>query len=424
MNKNIESLIRNILKEYKNPSDVYDYSGGIGASRTSSTLPSTGSLKSDKSLFQKSVSAVNSRQASSCVPKGYVTAISELKKSGANTLLLKATLGIIGRESDFGGGDSVMSKKWWSYNIKSAAKNLKVIYDKETSLGPGQITPLTAKSYGINPNDLNTVSTAVRAVYKILLSNYMLAKSVGYSTSKPSSNMTNGTGNAALDIAIGGHNIGTGRIVKYCETSNPKLKRNCSDAGKKVDGLSVYNKPVLNYLPNIITGNLTTHNYVAEVAKRIKSLSCVDSSWSGDMKGTTTTKTTTNSSVKSKWDGYKPGDLRYWKVLYAVISKSGLPISLDSSSNGKIENSKYFYSGSWIIWRDTNKNGGYFISNGKGTVNKSSVVGKIVSFGGKYSGEDINKTVVELKGGNKKRYTLKAFLQSKAVNLVYQNTRK
>jgi len=39
-------------------------------------------------------------------------------------------------------------------------------------------------------------------------------------------------------------------------------------------------------------------------------------------------------------------------------------------------------------------------------------------------GEDISKTIVELRGGNKKKYTLLAFLKSKPENLVYQNTKK
>ena len=214
-----------------------------------------------------------------CVPIEYVWPIKKLKDSKASTLLLKATLGIIGRESDFGGGDSIWSKKYWSYGVKSALKNVKSRFDDytndKTSLGPGQITKDTAKKYGIDSNDLNTVSTAVKGVYKILLSNYNIAIKNGYSTNKPSSNFTKGTGNAALDLAIGGHNLGEGKMTKYCETSNPKIKNFCSFAGQIKDGVTVYNKPVANYLPNYGT-SLTTHNYVAEVARRMKGFSCVD----------------------------------------------------------------------------------------------------------------------------------------------------
>jgi hypothetical protein len=424
MSRNLDNIIKSVLLEYKVDPTGYDPSGGLGAARISSGLPATGNLKSDNLVFNKSMEASRSRQASSCVPGSYVGPISKLKDAGASTLLLKAALGIIGRESDFGGGESVMSKKWWSYTIKAAAKNIKSIFDSNTSLGPGQVTPATAKDYGIDPNDLNTVSTAVNAVYKILLSNYNLAKGVGYSTNKPSSNVTNGTGNAALDIAIAGHNIGSGRIVKYCETSNPKIKKDCSLSGKSVDGVTVYNKPVPNYLPNFTTGKLTTHNYVIEVAKRIKSFSCVDSNWSGKIESFFKTLTGLNTQTTSKWDGTKPGDLRYWKALYSALGKSGLPVKLDPKAGGKIEKANYYYYGPWIIWKDTTKNGGYFISSGNGTVNKTSVVGKITTYGGKYAGEDISKTIVQLKGGNGKKYYLTAFLKSKPESLVYQNTKK
>jgi hypothetical protein len=402
-----------------------------------SKLPSTGNIGSDNRILDKQFQNTRSMQASSCVPSSYVGAISRLKDSGASTLLLKAVLGIIGRESDFGGGESVMSKKYWSYKVKSAVKNLKSKFDNSpglmvatgglvgdaTSLGPAQITPQTAKQYGINPNDLNDVFTAVSAAYKILASNYNIAVKNGYSTNKPSSNFKNGTGNAALDLAIAGHNLGEGKITKYCETSNPKIKKFCSLAGKTEDGVKVYNKPVANYLPNYGT-KLTTHNYVTEVAKRMKGFSCVDKDWSGSLTGTLKNISKTSSTTMSKWDGFKAGDLRYWKVLYTAIGKAGLPVKLDPKANGKIENAQYYYNGPWVIWKDTTKNGGYFVSSGKGTINKTSVVGKITSYNGKYAGEDISKTIVQLKGGNGKKYYLTAFLKSKPEGLVYQNTKK
>lgn len=426
MDSNLDRIIKNVLLEYKADPTGYDPSGGIGAARLSSGLPALGNLKSDNIAFNRQLSAARSVQASSCVPGEYVGPIKELKDSKASTLLLKATLGIIGRESDFGGGESVMSKKYWSYKVKSAAKNVKSMFDDfsddKTSLGPGQITMDTARSYGIDPSDLNTVSTAVKAVYKILVSNYNLAIKNGYSTNKPSSNFTKGTGNAALDLAIAGHNLGEGKMTKYCETSNPKIKNFCSLSGKVENGVTVYNKPVANYLPNYGT-SLTTHNYVAEVARRMKSFSCVDNDWSGEINMKAGTEKLL-SGTKTSWDGYKPGDLRYWKALYSAIGKSGIPIKLDPKANGKIENANYFYYGPWIIWKDTTKNGGYFISSGTGTINKTSVVGKITSYNGRYSGEEITKTIVQLKGGNQKRYYLNAFLKSKPEGLVYQNTKK
>jgi hypothetical protein len=431
MSKNLDNIIKKVLLEYKADPSGYDPSGGIGAARISSGLPATGNLKFDNQVFNKQMENSRSVQASSCVPGPYASAIRKLKNSGASTLLLKATLGIIGRESDFGGGESMMSKKWWSYKLKSQVKNLKSLFDDysgdPTSLGPAQITPQTAKQYGINPNDLNDVSTAVNGAYKILLSNYNLAIKNGYSTNKPSSNFTNGTGNAALDLAIAGHNLGESKMTKYCETSNPKIKKFCSLAGKVEDGVTVYNKPVVNYLPNYGT-KLTTHNYVTEVAKRMKSFSCVDNDWSGSVLNSVKSSFQYGSEwlsnlTKTPWDS-KTGDLRYWKALYSAIGKAGLPVKLDPKANGKIEKANYFYSGPWVIWKDTSKNGGYPIQSGNGTINKTSVAGKITTYGGKYAGEDISKTIVQLKGGNGKRYYLTAFLKSKPDGLVYQNNKK
>ena len=436
----LEQIVKRILKEQtiipEDPNKQnYDSSGGIGAARRSSGLPATGNLKYDKQVFNKQMS--RSARPSSCVPGPYASSIHKLKISNASTLLLKAVLGIIGRESDYGGGESVMSKKWWSYKIKSQGKNLKSLFDDysgdPTSLGPAQITPQTAKQYGINPNDLNNVSTAVKGAYKILLSNYNLAIKNGYSTNKPSSNFTNGTGNAALDLAIAGHNLGESKMTKYCETSNPKIKKFCSLAGKVEDGVTVYNKPISNYLPNYGT-KLTTHNYVTEVSKRMKSLSCVDNDWTVNeslfdevnpfkVNPLKSNLSKVSNSLKTSWDS-KPGDLRYWKALYSTIGKAGLSVKLDPKAGGKIEKANYYYYGPWVIWRDTTKNGGYFISSGTGTVNKTSVVGKITTYGGKYAGEDISKTIVQLKGGNGKKYYLTDFLKSKPEGLVYQNTKK
>ncbi len=136
MDKNLDNIIRRVLLEYYDPYELrqmntYDSSGGIGAARMASKLPSTGNIGSDNRILDKQFQNTRSMQASSCVPSSYVGAISRLKDSGASTLLLKAVLGIIGRESDFGGGESVMSKKYWSYKVKSAVKNLALCFAKK-----------------------------------------------------------------------------------------------------------------------------------------------------------------------------------------------------------------------------------------------------------------------------------------------------
>jgi hypothetical protein len=210
-----------------------------------------------------------------CVPRLFRPAVYELKNKNYNKLFLKTALGVIGRESDFGGSDR--------YSYLNPLKSLWAYVGGQTSVGYGQIKPETAKEFGLDVSDLNTASGALKGVYSIIVKNFNIARSVGYNGA-PSSNFKDGTGNAALDIAIAAFNAGAGRIVKYCETSDPNIKKNCSlagktqtlDNGKKIE---VFDKPVQNYLPNFKTKrwdgvDISTHGYVKEVADTLKKLNC------------------------------------------------------------------------------------------------------------------------------------------------------
>ena len=157
-----------------------------------------------------------------CVPNLFKGAVSELKNEKFNPLFLKTSLGIIGRESDFGSSDR--------YQYLNPLKNLWAFVGGQTSVGYGQIKPETAKEFGINLSDLNTAIGALKGVYYIVVKNYNKARNVGYNAA-PASNFKDGTGNAALDIAIVAFNAGESKIVKYCETSNPEIKRDCELAG-------------------------------------------------------------------------------------------------------------------------------------------------------------------------------------------------
>jgi hypothetical protein len=232
----------------------------------------------------------------SCLPDLFRLSTDDLIKKGYNLTLLKASLGIISRESDF-----TQSKR---YNILSPIKNLAATLGIDTSLGPGQIKPSTAKNLGLSVDDLKTASGALLGVYKILSNNYSIAIKNGY-TNSPSSNLSNGTGNSALDIAIMGFNTGPQKIIKYCETNTKGVARGCNLAGKTVDvvstakvtpnaytplsaqqyptksvtKLTVSNKVLKNYIPNLKTQradgvNISTHGYIIEVAKKIKELNC------------------------------------------------------------------------------------------------------------------------------------------------------
>lgn len=227
-----------------------------------------------------------------CVPLLFRPAVLELKNKNYNPLFLKTALGIIGRESDFGSSDR--------YSYLNPLKSLWGYVGGQTSIGYGQIKPETAKEFGLDIDDLNTAVGALKGVYSIVVKNYNLARSTGYNAA-PTSNFKDGTGNAALDMAIAAFNAGPQKIVKYCETNDPNVKRNCKYAGQLVEqgfggaaGIvgtpnstiqpgktkyTVTDKLVQNYLPNFKTSrwdgvDISTHGYVKEVAQTIKKLNC------------------------------------------------------------------------------------------------------------------------------------------------------
>jgi hypothetical protein len=205
-----------------------------------------------------------------CVPKLFSAPVDNLKLKGYNTFFLKAALGVIGRESSFGSGNR--------FDYLNPLKTLWAKLGGATSVGPGQIKPEAAEKYGMDVDDLNTALGSLTTVYNILIDNFKKARQVGFSGS-PSVNVKNGTGNAALDMAIVAYNTGAGKIVKYCETSDPKIKKDCKDAGKVINGITVKNKPVADYIPNFKTNRwdgveISSHGYIQEVANKMKTYTC------------------------------------------------------------------------------------------------------------------------------------------------------
>jgi hypothetical protein len=228
----------------------------------------------------------------SCIPLAFQSAVSELIKQKYNKVYLKIALGIIGRESDFGESNR--------YKLTAPLKYLWGLVGGGTSVGYGQVKPETAKQYGLSVDDLTTAIGSLKAIYNILANNYATAVKNGYTT-EPSSNFTQGTGNAALDISIAGYNLGVSKITKYCKTNDPNIKKPCNLAGKTITEqipnygmqhyaksksenqnkkkITVTNQVAPNYLPNFKTKRLdgvsiSSHGYVQEVASRYKKYTC------------------------------------------------------------------------------------------------------------------------------------------------------
>lgn len=218
-----------------------------------------------------------------CVPAAFRLSIQNFIRKYDKTFL-KVALGIIGRESDFGESNR--------FKFTSPLKSLWAALGGQTSVGYAQIKPETAEKYGIKMEDLELASGSIEAAYKIVQDNYNLALKNGYTT-QPSVNLKDGTGNSALDLAIAAYNLGASKITKYCETSDPNIKKPCSKAGQtiveqkmgqqtpKPDGklITVTNKHVPNYIPNFKTKrwdgvSISSHGYISEVAKRMKGYTC------------------------------------------------------------------------------------------------------------------------------------------------------
>jgi len=229
----------------------------------------------------------------SCVPTAFKLSVQTFIKKNYNKLFLKACLGIIGRESDFGESNR--------YQFRNPLKTLYNALGGNASIGLAQVKPETAKQYGLDSDDLSMASGSLDITYKLLQDNYNKALKVGYTTG-PSVNLQSGTGNSALDMAISAHNLGAEKITKYCKTNNPKINKPCSLAGKTIkeqDGsielamnrknqqqlrdsgtsITVTNQYVQNYIPNFKTKrwdgvSISSHGYISEVAKRIKDYTC------------------------------------------------------------------------------------------------------------------------------------------------------
>jgi len=202
-----------------------------------------------------------------CIPQKFVLSYQYLLEDQKyNEQFLKAALGIIGRESSFASGRR--------YNVMSLWKFFGSAIGGGHSVGPAQMSSDTAKDLGFNIIEISTATGALDAAYKYLGRLYKSGISVGYSGNQPSSMGANGTGNAALDIAIAAYNTGAGRaIAQWCKTSDPNICMKCSQItqGKKV--------LAPNYIPNFPTKRFdkvdtTTRGYVKEVAGWIRKMNC------------------------------------------------------------------------------------------------------------------------------------------------------
>lgn len=224
------------------------------------------------------------------------------------SLMAKAAMGIIGRETTFGAGTEFKDDAaefltqvglgFIPQGLQSGYNTVLSLAGKDPqqmSLGAAQFTRDTWNRYGldkkIGPYDDNfgTVSQGLGALYRIN-DDYKSALKTGNGTG-PSVNpiavrqgkikQILGTGNNALDLSIVSHNM-AGMIKKWCETSDPNYAGPCDQKvylpfpdTKKDFKVTVYqDKPITNYFPNKKSGNLTSIGYLEEVTKYINQFNC------------------------------------------------------------------------------------------------------------------------------------------------------
>ena len=248
-----------------------------------------------------------------CMTPDLSYAVQYVRGSGVDNFYIKYALGILGRESDFG---EVMGK----YGVKAAPEYImnkmsevipgfkdllqwgaKKITGKSNwvpSMGIAQMTPDVAKKYGVDLEDLMSVSGSLYAVSRYLIDLYKQLSSY-YDTNKPSKIIYNkqlidnpsSSGNAALDAAIMSYNLGPSKFTKtYCKTNSPEFMAPCNSPNgifqpypndKPNFKLTVdKNQVIRNYTPTIKTDTgkgqyISNTGYLKEVVGYANKFSCV-----------------------------------------------------------------------------------------------------------------------------------------------------
>ena len=245
------------------------------------------------------------RHTYKCVPLDNSLAIEYALSNKLDMGWVRYAYGILGRESDWGGGKRYMVKAPFEYilnklsTVNSTFRDVVYWIGKAKkqnwvpSMGIAQMTPDIAKKYNISIDQLMTLSGSLVGATKYLKDLYTQA-SQNYDIHKPTYIMSNGkliqnpssTGDGALDIAIASYNTGIQKLnKKWCKTNNPNLMAPCNTPnGKYVPNktknpnyvLTVYpNQQVLNYMPTLKFDKLSSIGYLKEVVDTVKKLNCL-----------------------------------------------------------------------------------------------------------------------------------------------------
>ncbi len=266
-----------------------------------------------KHIVVEQQNVVENIEPYSCLDKEKSMAVQYAIAHGVNPIFVKYALGILGRESDYGKIYGAYAKKAAPEYVMNKLSEVvpgfksllqwgaKTAFGKDNwvpSMGIAQMTPDVAKKYGVNLEQLMTLSGSLYAASRYLRDLYNITQK-HYDTDQQSKVVYNGklilnpssSGNAALDAAIMSYNLGPGRFNKsYCTTNNTEYMAPCESPNgivkpfpkDKPDFILKVNKnqPVKNYIPTIKTetssGYISSTGYLKEVTTRAKGFACIN----------------------------------------------------------------------------------------------------------------------------------------------------
>lgn len=196
-----------------------------------------------------------------------------IKNKGFNPKILKAAITILFRESKATPASFYHPKEILGYVVN--------LFGGNASQGYAQIKPETAKQYGVNTDLIYTYEGSLDAAYKIINSNYEIAKKY-YNGSNVTIYKNNQLvsipaidGDAQFHMAFAGYNAGSGIIGQWCQTNVPNIANKCDKKQRDINGkiaITDTSKKIQNYFPNI--GNV--HNYMPQIIKSYNYLNGIE----------------------------------------------------------------------------------------------------------------------------------------------------
>jgi len=314
----LEKIVKRVLVEQTKKN--------LPAATLTPSQPQQSSLQPTMNTKSGMSSLIKLPQKYGCMTHDNSAAVQYAISNGIDPFFVKYGLGVLGRESDWGESLKFSLKGKPEYIMNKMSEIIpgfksvlqwgaKKVFNKDNwvpSMGVAQMTPDVAEKYGINLENLMSISGSLVAASKYLIDLYNQAKTV-YDTNQPSKIIFNkqleinpsSTGNAALDVAIMSYNAGFDKFkTPFCKTDNLQYMGPCNSPNGiyqpypkenpniklKVDK----NQVIKNYVPTLKTNTtgpiqkvvnkfsntpqtqyITNTGYLKEVVETVKKFNCI-----------------------------------------------------------------------------------------------------------------------------------------------------